>query len=407
MSIASEITRLQNAKSALATSIGNKGVTVPASTKLDGYSALVDQIQTGGGGGEGWQRPSEWPDYSKIPLSGIGSSELYMTYDCRPAKNGELFSAICLMCRASGGYTVERGYIGTNGFVAVATNSLSSAAEFREQLPIDEGDYVVYRIKATNNITEFKVLGWSNYVGSATFSASMNPCVEMYGKLEYVTTLSSVNIRTLVSFSVVLKSMTSMDSKFLNAASLEIVDTTQWNTSSVTSFRYMFVNCVSLKYIDASNIDTSSATTLQEMFANCTSLESLDVSDWDTSKVTTMEKMFNGDMKLMSLDVSKWKFRENTSVGTYQMFYNCMLIKELRFDKSLTYLNNQTFSGASFCVKYVFESITPPTLANTQAFQSINALAKIYVPDDSVNAYKTASNWSTYASCIYPISDLT
>ena len=51
MSIATEITRLQNAKLALATSIGNKGVTVPAATKLDGYAALVDSIQTGGGGG--------------------------------------------------------------------------------------------------------------------------------------------------------------------------------------------------------------------------------------------------------------------------------------------------------------------------------------------------------------------
>lgn len=50
MSIATEITRLQNAKSALATSIGNKGVTVPSSTKLDGYAALVDSIQTGGSG---------------------------------------------------------------------------------------------------------------------------------------------------------------------------------------------------------------------------------------------------------------------------------------------------------------------------------------------------------------------
>lgn len=51
MSIASEITRLQNAKTALATSIANKGVIVPAATTIDGYAALVDQIQTGGGGG--------------------------------------------------------------------------------------------------------------------------------------------------------------------------------------------------------------------------------------------------------------------------------------------------------------------------------------------------------------------
>lgn len=51
MSIASEIERLQDAKSALKTAIEGKGVSVPASTKLDGYSALVDSIEQGGGGG--------------------------------------------------------------------------------------------------------------------------------------------------------------------------------------------------------------------------------------------------------------------------------------------------------------------------------------------------------------------
>lgn len=49
MSVNSEIERLQNAKSALKTSIEGKGVSVPAATKLDGYSALVDSIETGGG----------------------------------------------------------------------------------------------------------------------------------------------------------------------------------------------------------------------------------------------------------------------------------------------------------------------------------------------------------------------
>lgn len=47
MSIATEITRLQTAKSNLKTSIENKGVTVPSATKLDGFAALVDQISTG------------------------------------------------------------------------------------------------------------------------------------------------------------------------------------------------------------------------------------------------------------------------------------------------------------------------------------------------------------------------
>lgn len=52
MSIANQIQRLQNAKAALAVSIANKGVEVPSATKLDGYAALVDQIQQGGGSGD-------------------------------------------------------------------------------------------------------------------------------------------------------------------------------------------------------------------------------------------------------------------------------------------------------------------------------------------------------------------
>ena len=52
MSISSEITRISNAKTAIAESIANKGVTVPSGTKIDGMAALIDSIQTGGGGGD-------------------------------------------------------------------------------------------------------------------------------------------------------------------------------------------------------------------------------------------------------------------------------------------------------------------------------------------------------------------
>lgn len=47
MSVQTEITRLSNAKSAIKTAIGNKGVTVPSTTKLDGMATLIGQIATG------------------------------------------------------------------------------------------------------------------------------------------------------------------------------------------------------------------------------------------------------------------------------------------------------------------------------------------------------------------------
>lgn len=49
MSIATEISRLQSAKADIKTAIEGKGVTVPSSTKLDGYASLIDMIQGGDG----------------------------------------------------------------------------------------------------------------------------------------------------------------------------------------------------------------------------------------------------------------------------------------------------------------------------------------------------------------------
>jgi hypothetical protein len=65
MSIQSEISRIQSAKSALKTSIVAKGVPVPDTTLLDGYSALVDQITQGSSGGT----------YTGTVKDGITSSE--------------------------------------------------------------------------------------------------------------------------------------------------------------------------------------------------------------------------------------------------------------------------------------------------------------------------------------------
>ena len=47
MSVQSEITRIESAKTAIATAIEGKGVAVPEGTKLDGLAALVEAISAG------------------------------------------------------------------------------------------------------------------------------------------------------------------------------------------------------------------------------------------------------------------------------------------------------------------------------------------------------------------------
>ena len=49
MSIATEVSRLKNAKSAIAAAIAGKGVTVPDGTMLDGMAELIAGIEVGGG----------------------------------------------------------------------------------------------------------------------------------------------------------------------------------------------------------------------------------------------------------------------------------------------------------------------------------------------------------------------
>ena len=48
MSVQSEITRIESAKTAIAAAIEGKGVTVPDATLLDGMAALIEGIEAGG-----------------------------------------------------------------------------------------------------------------------------------------------------------------------------------------------------------------------------------------------------------------------------------------------------------------------------------------------------------------------
>lgn len=78
MSIADQITRIQNAKNAIKTSIENKGVTVAADAKLDAYPALIDSIEVGSGGGG----PTEYvnPDFYNTRTSN-GTDYRYLFYE--------------------------------------------------------------------------------------------------------------------------------------------------------------------------------------------------------------------------------------------------------------------------------------------------------------------------------------
>lgn len=86
-----------------------------------------------------------------------------------------------------------------------------------------------------------------------------------------------------------------------------------------------------------------------------------------------------------------------TTISQYA-FYGTRGRVSITVPESVTSIEQYAF-GANYAVlEYHFKRTTPPTLANTNVFYSIPSDCIIYVPQGSLNAYKTATNWSSYAS---------
>lgn len=84
-------------------------------------------------------------------------------------------------------------------------------------------------------------------------------------------------------------------------------------------------------------------------------------------------------------------------------FGNCASLSFVRLPATLATIGKQAFYACKALETFICEAVVPPSLDST-TFSSTNSTFIIYVPDSSVEAYKAATNWSTYASRIYPMS---
>lgn len=91
-------------------------------------------------------------------------------------------------------------------------------------------------------------------------------------------------------------------------------------------------------------------------------------------------------------------------------FYNCKKLTEITFEGSITLIERNSFYNCGSLAKIVFPNVTTiPRLENTNAFNNTpiaSGIGYIYVPDNLVESFKTATNWSTYANQIKAISEM-
>ena len=109
------------------------------------------------------------------------------------------------------------------------------------------------------------------------------------------------------------------------------------------------------------------------------------------------ENAFSGRTELSSVVIGN----SVTSIGE-SAFDSCSSLTSLVIPSNISSINNYAFNRCTGLTSITVESTTPPTLVGYYVFDNTND-CPIYVPPESVDAYKAASNWSKYASRIQAI----
>ena len=128
-------------------------------------------------------------------------------------------------------------------------------------------------------------------------------------------------------------------------------------------------------------------------FYNCISLSSCTIGSGVTSIGNDAFYHCSG---LTSIDIPNGV----TSIG-WGAFYGCSGLTSCTIGSGVTSIGNNAINGCSSLTSVTVNATTPPTLDGDNFDLTNNC--PIYVPASSVNAYKSASGWSTYASRIQAI----
>lgn len=134
-------------------------------------------------------------------------------------------------------------------------------------------------------------------------------------------------------------------------------------------------------------------------FNACTHLKSIELPD---SFTTLPIALFNGCTGLVSVKLPS----ALTEIPNHA-FNSCTTLPFLDIPASVQKIGlNGCFASCNRLRTIICRAVTPPQVGGT-TLQGMPSDCKIYVPDESVEAYKTAQFWSVRADYIKPLSEYT
>ena len=88
-------------------------------------------------------------------------------------------------------------------------------------------------------------------------------------------------------------------------------------------------------------------------------------------------------------------------------FYLCQSITRVDIPETIKSIGSAAFLNCVMLSTFVCRAVSPPTLGSANVFDGTSSDMLIYVPEDSLQLYKSASNWSKYADKIRSLEELT
>lgn len=170
--------------------------------------------------------------------------------------------------------------------------------------------------------------------------------------------------------------------------------------NSVTSLgKSAFYNCRSLTSITIPN----SVTTIGEgAFSNCSSLNSLVVEDGNTvyDSRESCNAIIETDSNTM-IAGTKNTFIPNSVTGISNFaFYGCTGLTNITIPNSVERIGEEAFSGCDHLDTIICNAVTPPTVADVNAFEGVWKGLPLIVPGESVGQYQSAYVWRDFTNII-------
>lgn len=100
--------------------------------------------------------------------------------------------------------------------------------------------------------------------------------------------------------------------------------------------------------------------------------------------------------------IEKMLFPKSVVGIPYGFLRNCQSLEYVEIEENVNFIGENAFSGCPKLITTIIHALTPPTLQNGNFNYNTNI---IYVPDESVEAYRAATNWSVLSSRIKPMSE--